>query len=97
MSAPTTILVHLDADEYDRLAAEAQRRGVPPDSLAHDLLRASLPTAESEAARIQRAGLDALDRLARLRADLRRAGYPPVDAAQRVRDGRDELDARFTP
>jgi len=59
MSAPTTIRVHLDADEYRRLAAEARRRGVPPGTLAHDLLRA---------------GLEALEHPAELGAELRREG-----------------------
>lgn len=96
MSVPTTILVQLDADEYDRLAAEAHRRGVEPDTLAHDFIHAALPV-ESDAERTRRRGLEALDRLAQLRADLRRDGSPTVDAEKLIRDGRDELEARFTP
>jgi len=94
MSASTTILVHLDSQEYDRLTAEARRRGVPPDALAHDLLHAALPDTESDQERTRRRGLDALDRLAELRASHRRDGYPMVDVEQLIRDGRDEPDAR---
>lgn len=97
MGASTTILVHLDSQEYDRLTAEARRRGVPPDALAHDLLHAALPDEETDAEQTRRRGLVALQQFAQLRADLRRDGYPTVDAEQLVRDGRDELEARFTP
>jgi hypothetical protein len=94
MSAATTIHVQLDADDYDRLAAEARRRGMQPDRLVHDLIHAAFPDNETDAERTTRIGLDALDRLAELRANLRRDGYPTVDVEQLVRDGRDELDAR---
>lgn len=38
--------------------------------------------------------LAALDRLVALADDMRRAGYPPIDAVQLVREGRNELDRR---
>ncbi len=57
-------------------------------------VRRDLNTAEQE--RRRQAGLDALDRLAALREDLRGDGYPSVDAVQIVREGRVELEQRPT-
>ena len=97
MSTQTTILVQPGPDEYNRLAADARRRGVPPDALARDLLRASLPADEDDTADARRAGLEALKHFAELRAVLRREGYPSVKSEKLVREGRDELEARLDP
>ena len=98
MSTTTAITIKLDKEDYDRLVAEADRQGVPPDSLAHTLLRSALPTEQPESldsmeVRKQRS-LAALDDLAELRMQSRRDGYPSVDAVQIVREGRDELERR---
>ena len=99
MSTTTAITIELDQTDYDRLVTEAERRGVPPDSLAHMLLRSALPTEQSASldsmeARKQRA-LAALDDLAELRKQNRLDGYPSLDAVQIVREGREELERRL--
>ena len=75
--------VHLQSDSYDPLVKEAARRGVGPEALADELLRADLSAAGRED---QEAALNAL-------ADLR-AGLPPADAVALVRESRAELEAR---
>ena len=42
----------------------------------------------------RREGLEALDAMAALREKLHQAGCPPVDAAQLIREGREELERR---
>ena len=77
--------VQLQQDAYDLLVKEAARRGVEPEALADELLRADLASAG-------RGDLEAaLDRLAELRA-----GLAPADAVALVRDGRAELEERGT-
>jgi len=75
--------VQLQQDAYDLLVKEAARRGVEPEALADELLRADLAAAER---RDQEAALDALAEF--------RAGLPPADAVALVREGRAELEAR---
>jgi hypothetical protein len=75
--------VQLQQDAYDLLVKEAARRGVEPEALADELLRADLVAAER---RDHAAALDALAEF--------RAGLPPADAVVLVREGRAELDAR---
>jgi hypothetical protein len=75
--------VHLQPDSYDLLVKEAARRGVEPEALADELLRADLSAAGRED---QEAALNAL-------ADFR-AGLPPADAVALVRESRAELEAR---
>jgi hypothetical protein len=75
--------VRLGPDAFDLLAREAERRGVAPEALADELLRAELAP---------QAGNDLEDALAGLAAV--RAGQPQVDAVAIARDARSELDAR---
>jgi hypothetical protein len=75
--------VQLQQDTYDLLARAAARRGIEPEALADQLLRADLATAGPDDVE---AALDALVRF--------RAGLAPADAVVLVRDGRDELEAR---
>jgi hypothetical protein len=75
--------VQLQQDSYDLLVKEAARRGVEPEALADELLRADLAAARQGD---QEAALDALAEF--------RAGLPPADAVALVRDGRRELEAR---
>ncbi|MGH2460866.1 MAG: hypothetical protein ACRDIY_18575 [Chloroflexota bacterium] len=89
----TTIAVELDPVDYARLREEAARQGKAPEALARDYLRAQLPDQIGTDER-RRRGLEALDALAKLREELRQAGYPPVDAAELVRQGREELECR---
>lgn len=95
MSTTKDVNVQLDPGEYERLEAEAKRRGVAPDTLARDYVRAGLTeNQDAEAERRRHAGLEALARLAVLRAELRQAGYPSADAVRLVREGREELERR---
>jgi hypothetical protein len=75
--------VQLQQDAYDLLVREAERRGVAPEALADELVRADLggPGRADTAA--------ALDALAEFRAEL-----PPTDAVTLVREARAELEAR---
>jgi hypothetical protein len=75
--------VQLRQDSYDLLVKEAARRGVAPEVLADELLRADLTSASRDE---QEAALDAL-------ADFR-AGLLPTDAVALVRESRAELEAR---
>jgi hypothetical protein len=82
--ATRTRTVHVSPDAYDRLVQEAERRGVAPDALADELVKADLaPT-----------GFDldqTLADLAGVRSRLRTGG---LDAVAVVREGRDELERR---
>lgn len=82
-------MLRLQADDYDRLEAEARRLGVPPATLVRIYVRASLNADETEQARRRRVGLDALDKLAELTA-----GLPVVDAVAIARESREELETR---
>jgi hypothetical protein len=75
--------VQLQPDSYDLLVKEATRRGVEPEALADELLRADLTSAGRAD---QEAALDALAEF--------RAGLPRADAVTLVREGRVELEAR---
>jgi hypothetical protein len=75
--------VRLQRDAYDLLLREAARRGVEPDALAAELVRADLgPAARGDLD----AALDALSEF--------RAGLPPIDAVSLVRAGRARSAAR---
>lgn len=75
--------VRLHPDAFDLLAREAERRGVAPETLADELLRAELGAQASGDLENALAGLAAV-----------RAGQPEVDAVAVARDARSELDAR---
>lgn len=95
MSGTKAITLRLDPGDYQRLEAEARRLGMQPGTLARVYVRAALAgITEDEAERRRRTGLEALERLAALREELRRAGYPSVDAVKLVREGREELERR---
>jgi hypothetical protein len=75
--------IKLPEDCYALLAAEAQRRGIEPDAVADELVRADLGASAAE-------GLDvALDGLAQLREKL-----PEIDGVVLARDARAELERR---
>jgi len=69
--------VRLQRDVYELLVQEAARRGIEPDALADDLVRADLGCAA------RRDLASALDGLAEFRA-----GLPRLDAVALVRAGR---------
>lgn len=89
-----TIVVELDPVDYDRLRDEAARQGKALEALARDYLRAQLPD-QTDADERRRRMLEALDALAKLREELRQDGYPPVDAVELLRQGREELERRI--
>lgn len=90
MSATKGVTLRLDSADYERLAAEAKRLGMSPGTLARVYVRAGLArNAESEAEWRRRIGLEALERLAQITADL-----PPTDAVQVARESREELEQR---
>jgi hypothetical protein len=93
MRVTKAITVRLDPSDYERLDGEARRLGMSAGTLARVYVRAGLAgDSETEAERRRRTGLKALDRLARLTADL-----PPVDAVRVARESREELEQRPAP
>lgn len=76
-------VVRLQRDAYDLLVQEAARRGVEPDALADELVRADLGCA---ARRDLDSALDALSDF--------RAGLPRIDAVALGRAGRAGPEAR---
>jgi len=75
--------IKLPEDSYALLAAEAQRRGIEPDAVAEELVRADLGASGA-------GGLDAaLEGLAQLRERL-----PEIDGVVLARDARAELERR---
>lgn len=89
MNTLRAITVRLDPVDYARLETEAEHLGVPPATLVRMYVRASLNGDDAEVERRRRIGLQALDRLAELTADL-----PAVDAVQIAQESREALDAR---
>ena len=75
--------IKLPEDSYALLAAEAQRRGIEPDAVADELVRADLGTSGA-------GGLDAaLEGLEQFRERL-----PEIDGVVLARDARTELERR---
>jgi hypothetical protein len=75
--------IKLPEDSYALLAAEAQRRGIEPDAVVDELVRADLGASRTER-------LDAaLEGLAELREKL-----PEIDAVVLAGDARAELERR---
>jgi hypothetical protein len=93
MNTTKAITLRLEPVDYDRLEAEAKRLGMPPATLARVYVRAALDGTRRETTteRNRCIGLEALDRLAELTADL-----PPVDAVQIARESREELERRLS-
>ena len=75
--------VRLQAASYDLLEQEARRRGMEPDALAEELLRADLEGAPSDDLEAALAGLHEL-----------RAGLPEIDGVALAREARRDLDQR---
>jgi hypothetical protein len=92
MSATKAITLRLDPADYAHLAAEAQRLGMSPGTLARVYVRTGL--AENSERR-RRAGLAALQGLAALRGRLPET--EPVDVVQLIREGRADLNLRTAP
>ncbi len=78
-----TRTIHLPESSYALLTAEAQRRGLNPDALADELVRADL------AARSEQDLEVTLESLAELRAKL-----PEIDGIVLARDARAQLERR---
>jgi hypothetical protein len=74
--------IHLSDASYNQLAREAKQRGVEPDELADELLRAELGAAASDLE-------TALTRLAEFRA-----GLPEIDGLALARHARRDLEHR---
>lgn len=82
--ATRTRTVHVSRDAYERLVHEAERRGVAPDALADELVKADLAPVQFDLEQT-------LADLAEVRSRLRTGG---MDAVEVVRAGRDELEQR---
>jgi hypothetical protein len=96
MSGTKNITLQLEPDEYASLEAQANKRGLPTSTLAHDYVRVGLQREAAETIQEKRdAWLDVLERFAALRAELRRAGYPSVDAMEVARASREDLEQRY--
>ena len=90
MTATKALTLRLEAEEFERLQAEAQRRQVSARALAEAYVRGGLEgqlTAER-----RRVGLAALDRLDGLAQSL-----PPIDAVRIASEVREELRQRPSP
>ena len=94
MNATKAITLHLDPSDYELLEAEAQQRGIPPDTLARDYVRAGLNSDGTAVEWRRQIGLEALRGLAALRERLPEA--EPIDVVQIIREGRDDLIRRVT-
>ena len=90
------VTLRLDPDDYERLEAEATRLGLRAGTLVRVYVRAGLnhSETETETQRRQRVGHQALADFSRLRAELRREGYPSVDAVKIMEENRVELEER---
>lgn len=75
--------VHLSGETYDRLITEAERRGMPPDVLADELMKADLAPSD-----------DQFDLVLADLEQIRRRVRGTIDAVAIVREGRDELERR---
>jgi len=82
MAASVVHTIQLPEDSYELLVREARRRGVEPDALANELLRADLAAAESDLE-------SALAAIAELRERL-----PAIDGLAVARAARVELERR---
>ena len=89
MSTQKTITIHLDEDDYERLEAEARRKGMQPDVLVESYVHGALPGNEDDAEHRRQQMLGALEEFDRLAATM-----PPFDAEKLVREGREELERR---
>lgn len=83
ISCMATRTIHLPESSYALLSAEAQRRGLDPDSLADELVRADLAAGNEQDLEA------ALKNLAEFRARL-----PEVDGIVLARDARAQLEQR---
>jgi hypothetical protein len=97
MGVTKAITLRLEPADYERLEAEARRLGMTPGTLARVYVRAGLSGGKTRAEQNYRPGLAALEHLAVLRAELRQAGYPSVDAVELAQESRAELERRSSP
>lgn len=81
--AMTPHTIELGADAFDRVAREAQRRGVSPNEVVDEIIRADLPNDM---------GMD-LDSTLRRAAGLR-SMLQPIDGVEVSRQARDDLQSR---
>lgn len=88
-----TISVRLDPADVTRLASEAGKLGVSPGTFARVLIKAGLDAPQKPGTFARAAKLRARDKRVR---DQWPAGDPAVDAVALVREGRDELENRYT-
>lgn len=98
MDTKKAISLHLEPEDHAQLEAEATRLGQQPGELALAYVLSALPeNPELVAEKRRRQMLAALKRFDALRADVRRAGYPSVDAAKLVCESREDLERRPAP
>ena len=86
MQETDTITVRLVAEDLERLATEAARRGLTPDSLAAELLHEKLQADREDKLANARQALEQLRQF--------RESSPTLDGVALVREGRDELEHR---
>jgi hypothetical protein len=84
MSKPKTLTIQLSAEDSERLEAEAKKRNLPLDAMAHAMLRERLAQVKPL--------LDQHEALLRLREIGRK--MPPIDAVQLARESREDLEQR---
>jgi hypothetical protein len=96
MGMPRALTLRLESSDYERLAAEANRLGMSPGTLARVYVRAGLAgNGDTAEERRRLTGLAALEGLAALRARLPQLGS--VDVVKLVREGRKDLARRTAP
>jgi hypothetical protein len=78
-----TRTIHLPESSYELLSAEARWRGLAPDALAEELVRADLGGQGEQDIEAALRGLAEL-----------RAGLPEIDGLVLARDARKQLDQR---
>ncbi len=92
MNVTKVITLQMNAADYERLEAEAERLGVAPTTLAQRYVRAGLSgKAQFRSAKSRQTGLAALRGLAELRQRLSDDGSR-VDVVEIIAEGREERD-----
>jgi hypothetical protein len=89
MAATKPITLRLDPADYDRLAAQASRLGIPPAVLARAYIRGHLNGTGNQGPSGVQQALDALDQLEALAA-----GLPEADISDILEESRRELEER---
>lgn len=87
------VSIVLRSEDHAHLTARSERKGMTPSDLAREYVRTGLELAdELNVEERHRVGIEALEALAAIRERLPEAG--PVDAAQLIHEGREDLDHR---